>query len=160
MKQAKTAFSMVEMVLVLIIITVMAGIAMPRFSQALVRHQLDAAVRRVTMDLAYARKRAMQTSTPQSVIFDMTSDTYVLAQTPDPNHAAQTYLVDLKREPYRAAISQIEFRAAAQAVGDPVVVFDIYGMPDSGGSLTITVGKSTATITLDGQTGKVTTIYG
>jgi len=151
---------MVEMVLVLTIIALMAGIAMPRFSQAIARQQLDAAVRRVTVDLAYAQKRATQTSTPQTVMFDITSGIYILNQTPDPNNASQTYTVDLTTEPYHASISNVEFKTATDAIGDPVVIFDIYGTPDSGGALTITVGQRTATITLDPQTGKVTTNYG
>jgi len=157
MKQTKPAFTMVEMVLVLVIIALVAGIAMPRFSQAIARQQLEGAVRRVTADLAYAQKRATQTSTPQTVMFDITSGIYVLNQTPDPNNASQTYMVDLTHEPYNATINNVEFKAAADASGDPVVIFDIYGTPDSGGTLTITVGKKSTIMTLNAQTGKVTT---
>ena len=38
--------------------------------------------------------------------------------------------------------------------GDAVVIFDGYGMPDSGGSVDITAGGVTKTIQLDPDTGR------
>ena len=53
-------------------------------------------------------------------------------------------------EPYETSITSINLG------GDTDVVFDGYGIPDSGGSVTLRLGDTARRVAIDAQTGLVT----
>ena len=55
-------FTLIELVIVMVIIGVVGAIALPRFSQATARQQLDAAANRLASDLELAQARARASS--------------------------------------------------------------------------------------------------
>lgn len=144
----QSASTVLELVFVLAIVAILASMALPRFSGAAVRQRADAAARRVAADLALARKHARQSSTSQTVVFDVAADSYQLAGMSHPDHPANEYVVRLGEEPYRAAIVSANF------AGQKQVIFDGYGMPDSGGTVVIQVGTEQRAITLDVDAGE------
>jgi type II secretory pathway pseudopilin PulG len=130
------------------IIAIVAGIAMPRFSGALARQHVDAAARRVMVDLALAKRQAKTSGSSQTVRFDAGSGWYELVGMPHPDHPAADYRVYLTEEPYGATPVSADFG------GDNEIVFDVWGMPDSGGSMVIRVGNHFRTVSVDPDTGK------
>jgi prepilin-type N-terminal cleavage/methylation domain-containing protein len=150
MHHAHRAFSLVEVVLVLAIMTVVALMAVPRYASAANRQRAAAAVHRIAADLAAAQARARTRSTSQSVSFVPASGQYTVAGMADPDHPARAYVVDLKDEPY--ALSSM----SADLGGDATIVFDGYGAPDSGGTIIVQAGDSSRTITIDPDTGVAT----
>jgi prepilin-type N-terminal cleavage/methylation domain-containing protein len=144
----RSAFTLLELVFVVAIVAILASMAIPRFSGAAARHRAGAAARRVASDLALARKHAKQSSASQAVVFDAAADSYQLTGMSHSDHPANEYVVRLGDEPYRAAIVSADFGGQKQ------VVFDGYGMPDSGGTVTIRVGTEQRVITLDVDTGE------
>ncbi len=153
---ARRAFSLIELVMVVVVIGVLATIAAPRFSNALAGNRASQAANRIALDLALAQQRARSTSASQTVTFNTASHNYTLNGMPDPDHPAGDYVVELSREPYAASIVTVEFKTGSESAGDPDLVFDGYGKPDSGGAVTITVGTYVKTISVDAITGKAT----
>src|SRR5947209_10986433 len=64
------AYSLVELVLVLVTLAIMWGIAAPRYANSMSRYRAEAAARRIASDFALARAQAKQTSTNVVVVFD------------------------------------------------------------------------------------------
>ena len=142
------AFSLVEMILILVIIALMAAIAAPRYSQFIANQQIEGAARRVSADLALAQHDAKQSSSSRTVTFDLITSSYQLYGVKDPNRVGRDYQVKLSEEPYRARIVSASFGGNAQ------LVFDGFGSPDTGGSVVIGVGNLRKTIDIDPVTGR------
>jgi prepilin-type N-terminal cleavage/methylation domain-containing protein len=146
----RRAFTLVEMIMVVMVIGILAAVAAPRFHRGLLHQRSLRAAQRVGHDLRWARQRALTTSTPQRVVFTVASSSYALAGVPHPDRPAISYQVDLRQPPLEANLSAADFG------GDAEVVFDVHGVPDSGGTVQIQVGPFTQTVDLEPQLGKVT----
>ena len=140
-------FSLIELFIVAMIIAIMASIAMPRFSNAIAGQRVDAAARRVVVDLQLAQRHAKMTGATQTMHFDGYG-AYELVGMPHPDHSGLPYKVDLGDEPYGATDVSADFG------GDNEIVFDMYGMPDSGGSVVIQVGNHFRSVSVDPVTSK------
>ena len=144
-----TGFSLVELIIVLTIIVTLSAIAIPRFGNSIALRRVEAAARRISTDLEYARQHAIATSTPQEVRFLASNDPgYTLVGVQHLDRSAAEYAVAAARDLDGAEGVSIDFG------GDLSVVFDIYGKPDSGGTVQIRVGNYARTITLDAETGR------
>ncbi len=144
------AFTLVEMITVLAIVAMLAAMTIPRLGNSIARQRADASARRIAADLRLARAHALQVSASQTVTFDSSSDSYALEGMQDLDHPDASYQVELSEDPYSATL------LAANFGGDAKVIFDIYGVPDTGGSVTIEVGDWMRTVTLEADTGNVT----
>jgi prepilin-type N-terminal cleavage/methylation domain-containing protein len=141
-------FSLFEMVIVMAIMAIMAAVATPRYGKAIARYRSEMAARKVVADLTFARKRARILSTSQAVNCDVENEEYQLPGVTDMKTAASDYSVALSSSPYYARIVSTDFG------GDADVTFDGYGVPDSGGTVVITVGDYSKTILLDPDSGQ------
>ena len=144
----RPAFTLVELVIVTVILGIVAGIAVPRYANFLAHQHVEAAARRIVVDLSLAQRRARFGSTAQTVTFDVVGDGYTLVGMQDPDHPSQPYTIALSREPYQAAIISADFG------GDAQIIFDGWGAPDSGGSVVVQVGSHQKTIDVDPDTGQ------
>ncbi len=141
-------FTLVELVIVIMILGIMAAVAVPRYADALSKHRVDAAARRIEADLELARRRAKITSTSQSVQFDAGASRYLLPGVPSRDHPASAYQVDLAKPPYSASIASADFG------GDAEIRFNGYGYPDSAATIVVRSGKHQRTIVVDPDTGR------
>ena len=146
----RPGFSLLELALVAAIMSIIAVIAVPRYGRFNARRAVEGVARRVATDLALAQRRAKFTSTSQTVSFDVAAETYTLVGMDDPDHSGQTYQPSVASEPYNAIIE------SASLGGDPDIIFDGYGVPDSGGTVVVQVGRYQKTLTVNAQTGRVT----
>lgn len=142
---------MMEVALVVMIIGTLAAVAIPRISNTLARQRVEAAARRIVADLTLAQRRARTTNASQTVRFTPVTHGYTLIGMPHPDHPSSTYRVLLSEEPYRASIDSADFGA------DLDIIFDVFGVPDSGGWVVISVGDHARTVTVDARTGKAVT---
>lgn len=133
----RQAFSLAELSMVIAIIGVLAAVAVPRFAGAIARQRGEQASRRIALDLAYARQRAIQTSVPQSVVFDVATDSYTLPGVPHLDDSTKDYKVVLSDEPYSVHLVKVDFGGTA------TVTFDIHGTADSTGTVAVEVGSGT-----------------
>ncbi len=145
----RRAVTLAEITIVLIIIGLLGAIALPRFANVANRHRLEAAVDRVKHDVAYAQVYARTTSTSVTVSLDAANDQYELVGVTGLEGSDQSFVVDLSEEPYRADLITAKFG------GDAELVFDGYGVPDSGGSLILNVGGHYKLILVDQDSGRV-----
>ena len=140
-------FSVVEVVLVVAITALVSAIAVPRYASSLARYRADAAARRVAADLALAQNHASTAGRPQPVVF--VARGYQMPGMPHLDGKGYgDYTVDLGADPYGVT------RVAAEFGGDASVRFDLYGAPDSGGSVVIEVGDVRRVVTLSPDNGR------
>jgi type II secretion system protein H len=142
-------FSLLELVLVSAIIAVFAAIAVPRYGRASTRYQVDLAARRVAADLRQAQSYAKTTGASQTVTFSVAAGRYQLMNVRPLDGVSGAYTVDLTGEPYTARLVSANFNGLAR------VVFNGWGLPDSGGSVTVAVGLQQQTVLVDGETGQI-----
>jgi prepilin-type N-terminal cleavage/methylation domain-containing protein len=136
-------FSLVELVMVVVIISVLAGIAGPRFASAAARARAQAAADCLASDFSLAREQARATSAPYRISFDTLADRYTLGS------GADARVVDLSIEPYTCDLATVDFS------GSTHVQFNAFGIPDAAGAVTITGGGVTYTLKLNALTGEV-----
>jgi len=142
-------FSLLEVVLVMAILVTFAAIALPRYADAVVRHQADLAAQRVVTDLDQAQSFAKTTSAACTVSFSVATEEYQLIGVPSFDGGSGDYSVNLSLDPYDAKL------VSADLGGDSQVVFDGWGMPDSGGTIVVSSGNVQKTVVIDGDTGQV-----
>ncbi len=147
-KRTRCAFSMIELVIVVLIMSIFGAVAAPKFMDSLLFHRVESAVRRVKADIDYARQRARLTSTTQTVTFS--GSTYTVSGIKSLDLNSSTYTVNLTRTPYSLD------SATANFGGSQVLSFDGYGSPTSGGTVVLTAKSHQCTITVDGVTGNTT----
>lgn len=143
------AFTIVELTIVVLIMSIFAAVAAPAFLDSLLFHRVETAARRVKADLELTRQRARLTSAAQSITFS--NSTYTIgggAKGLDNPNAV--YTVNLKNSPY------LLDSATANFAGTQSVLFDGYGTPSSSGSVVLTAKMHQCTVSMDGITGVAT----
>ncbi len=143
-------FSIIELLVVLLIMSIIAAIATPSFYRSLRYHALESAARRVKLDLEQACHAARVNSQTQSLTFT-NATTYSLSSGVESlKSPGQAYTVDLASTPY-------ELDGVTVAFGGPTTVsFDGYGNASVGGTIVLALGDETRTLTLDSTSGKIT----
>lgn len=127
-------FTLIEVTIVLLVISIITALAVPRLIDALSYHRIEAAAQRVRRDLELARRIAQTRSASQSVQFDAANNLYDIPGLADFDRSGQSYRVRLDQSPTTATTSAVDFG------GDGEVIFNGYGLPDTSGSVTIRVG--------------------
>ena len=144
----RCAFSIFELVIVLLIMGILTTVAAPTFFDSLLFHRVETAARRVKADLELARTQARLTSASQSITF--TNSVYTISNTKSLDKPGAIYSVDLTKQPYSLDSATANFSNLS------TVSFDGYGTPTSGGTVVVTAKAHSCTVTLNGTTGDVT----
>jgi prepilin-type N-terminal cleavage/methylation domain-containing protein len=161
-QRPRRGFSLLELTIVLIIISIVATIGSVRYAGALATYRVDAAARRLVADLSAARQRARTEGVRVYVQFDPTISTYTVmtgAEIDAQESGSSTLThgpirVDLREGPYNSRISRLR-----SGSGQPKAVFDVYGMSDTTIEITLAVGGSNGRsrlVVLDASSGRAT----
>ena len=128
---SRGGFTLVELVIVMVIIGVVGAIALPRFSQATARQQLDAAAERLVSDLELAKTRARASSQTVTVAFNRSAESYTIS-----GGGGDAFTVELDESPYNALIGTASFG------GSTTLTFNGYGIPSSSGTVVVKFSSS------------------
>ena len=149
-RSRRSAFSIVEMMIVVLILGIISVNVAPRFITAVGRRSVMAAASRVKLDLEQAKLRAKTTATAQSVVFSPSLQAYFLPGVAPTERHQNVYRVNLS-EPYAAQLVSAEFAAA----DDTDIEFNAFGIPDSAGLITVQAGRYQQTISVASESGSV-----
>ncbi|QYU70898.1 GspH/FimT family pseudopilin [Leptolyngbya sp. 15MV] len=137
-------FTLLEVMLVVLIAGLMAGIAWPRYAASLAEYRADAAARRFAADLNLVKSHARLTSASQTLVVASVS-TYTLPGLRPLDGSAGTYAVDLSSDHYASTLT---LPPSIVSVGG-TVRFDAMGSPAVPGSIIIRSGPARRTVTID-----------
>lgn len=146
-------FTYIEMVIVVMLLGVLAGVAAPRYQSAVAHAELRRAAYTLAADLRRVRDTALQTSAQKSLVFDITANAYWSHDVDDPDHPGSELFVDFGDARQGVSLSAPTFASDALD-GDAAVSFNWNGDPVSGGEITVAVGGASTTVTV-GEGGDV-----
>ena len=146
----RAAFSLIELLLVVSIISIVAAMAVPRYGQSVARYRAQCAARRVAADLALARSAAKAAGEERAVTFNTVAGSYTVSGVRHLDHALQPYTVTLSDSPYHANLYYADFGGAPQAQ------FDMYGAAKWSGKVIVRVGEFEQTVAMSRDDGSVT----
>lgn len=151
----RRGFTLVDLTLTLLILGIVTATAAPKLSATVLRYQVDAAARRVEADINYIQSHARYTSSACSITFTASPPSYTTTGVAHVNNSGQTYAVNLNTIGYSVALNP-------SINGGASLTYTASGVPQAGsplvaltsGTITITRGNQTKTVTIDPVTGK------
>ena len=147
----RNAFTLIELTIVLLIVAIMAAVAAPKYSQSLASFRLKAITQRIAGDIRHARRLAQQNSAPQTIVFDVPTNSYSLVGVTHTDHRSQTYQFFLASTEYECELVSANFNGSA------LLTFNVYGRPANTGSLVVRCGAISQTLTVD-EVGQVSNL--
>jgi prepilin-type N-terminal cleavage/methylation domain-containing protein len=155
-------FTLIEVILVVVIIGIAAGVVVPMMSSA-GSMQIRAAANLIAADIEYAKSMAISRGQPYSVVFNKTTETYQVVDKDNkvilhPVKKGFNYVIDFRNDGRldRVDILDVSFD------GTNKVTFDYLGSPYNGGSpatplnsgvVTLRSGTITRTVSVEPVTG-------
>ena len=163
-KSCIRSFTMIEILIVVVIITIAAMVAIPMMTSA-ASMQIRSAANMIAADLEYAKSMAISRGQNFSVVFDKTTESYSIKNQDDviishPVKKGFDYTIDFRSD---GRLNKVDI---ADVVFDPdsshTITFDYLGSPYSGsgtsnplnsGVVTLQAGGTATTITVEPVTG-------
>jgi len=149
-------FTIVEIIIVVVIISIAALVAVPMMSSA-GSVQLRAAANMVLADLEYAKSMAISRGQNYSVEFDINTESYCVKDQTDTviEHPVtrKPYVISFKND---SRLNRVDI-ISANFSGIASVTFDCLGSPvNNGGDVVLQAGGNTSTVTVEPVTGFIT----
>jgi len=153
-KQANGAFTLLELLIVIVVLAIAALTAIPMMSSA-ATIQIRSAANMIAADLEYAKSLSISRGQSYSVVFDTDAESYQIEDQANsviehPVKKGFNYIVNFRNDGLeRVDISDADFNGVAE------VHFNCLGSPDNGGSIVLQAGDATVTITVEPVTGYI-----
>jgi prepilin-type N-terminal cleavage/methylation domain-containing protein len=142
------AFTILELVVVLMIMSILGAIALPTFFRSLEQQRLESAARRVKQDLEQVRQTARTVSKGETLTFTSATTYSLSADVQGLDRTSQTYTVNLAAAPYSVT------SVSTTNLGSPAkVAFNGYGATTASGTIVLQLGSYSRTVTIDPNTG-------
>lgn len=144
----RRGYSMIELVIVLAILGVFAGVATVRLANSAERARVEAAARRIVNVIDDARSRARTHSAACKILFSTSPAGFEIKGVT--SGAAELDRLRMDRDPYRVELK------TQNLSGDDSLEFDRYGRPATGGRVLVTSGRHQRIVVVDAETGRAT----
>ncbi|MFN7020917.1 MAG: prepilin-type N-terminal cleavage/methylation domain-containing protein, partial [Phycisphaerales bacterium] len=141
------AFTLVEVVTVLVIVGLVSAIGTVRYSSSLNRYRAEGAGRLIIAEVDRAKILARTTGSAHTVRFAPGSASLAVLSAEDVLSSRPGRVVSIGGAPYHATI-------AVSGMAGNAVMFDAYGEPNGGGVVTISSGGLTSAVIIDPASGR------
>lgn len=132
-------FTLIEVILVMVIVGILAAVAIPRIDvSTLFKPSVDGAANLIASDIRYAQEYAMANGISKSIVFVSGTSVYTF----NPTHG-----LDPSGQLPSGAILQTTLTVTFNSLGEPIA--------GAGGSVSVSAGGQTRTLTINAYTGKV-----
>lgn len=148
--RSRRAFSLIELVVTITLIGIVAAVGTLRYADARSRHSAIRTAERIAADVASARDSARNRGQAVTLSFNTTNHTYSVTGLTHPDHPSSSFSVNVRD--YDSAV----MLQSANFGGNAVLIFNGFGNPDSGGSITVSCNGYATTVTVAAGTGGVT----
>ena len=161
-KKTLSAFSLLEVVIVLIVLGIIAAVAVPLYVSA-APMQLKTAAKMVASDLEYAKSMAISTGKSCSVVFDTAAESYCIKDSAGqvithPVHIGASYVISFANDSRLNKVNIVStgFGTANTVKFDSMgAPFDIAGNSLSNGFVQLSAEGSTLKVKIESVTGYV-----
>lgn len=159
----KNAFTLIELIVVMVILSIAALLAIPMISSA-ADVQIRSAANMIAADLDYAKSMAISRQQYYSVVFNSANESYEVHDKDGnvidhPIKAGSNFVVNLQADSRLSRVDIVSAVFDSQAS----VSFDYLGSPYNGsgtalnsGQITLQAGSFSMTVTVEPMTGYVT----
>ncbi len=142
-------FTFVEILVVVVILSIAAVIAIPMMTSA-GGIQAKSAANMIAADLEYAKSMAIGYQQNYSVVFDTANESYEIQNSggfviPHPVNIGSDYVVDFQNE---SRLNKVDIVSATSPV-----TFDSMGSPSSAATIVVSADGTTKTISVEAITG-------
>lgn len=129
------AFSLFELVVVLAITGIVAGVAAPRFAGPLNNQRINAAAERVILDMKLAAEEARSRGVTVTVVFDHAAESYAAFTSYATPGQQRLFATSLIASPYKSTITAVEMADKSQ-----IMTIDGFGKFAQAGGIIIQSG--------------------
>jgi prepilin-type N-terminal cleavage/methylation domain-containing protein len=144
----RSAFTILELVVVLMILSILGAAAIPTFYRSLEQQRLESSARRIKQDLELLRQTARTKSKGETLTFTNATAYSLSADVQGLDRTSQTYAVNLAAAPYSVT------SVSTTNLGNPATVaFNGYGSTTANGTIVLQLGGYSRTVTIDPSTG-------
>lgn len=147
-QEMRPGFTLGELLIVVIIISIVAAAAIPKWVATLQKQRASSAAMRIAGDLSRAQSAAYSTSTSKTVTFTTSTSSYTVSDVASLNRSSGTYTVLLADDPYRCTLVSVWGQTGTQTI-----TFNGYGLPDKGGTIVVAANGLQKSIIIDASTG-------
>jgi Tfp pilus assembly protein FimT len=147
--------SLIELTMSVMVMGILAAIAMPIYSNSLLKYRSEVAAQRIVQDLTQAQRLARLSNSNRTITFDATTNSYTVSGLTSLNRPGAAYTVPLNQAPYSVVIASLVNIAQPTLQVTPLTLtFDRFGTPDQGISLVVRVGDISKQIDVAPVTGR------
>ena len=146
----------VEITATVLIMGILASVAVPVYSNSLLRYRTEVTAQRIAQDIVQTQRIARQTNSTRTILFTLVDNSLEISGISSMDHAGQPYKVYFDQVPFRTMFSSL-VTAAQPATQLPSVAldFDRFGMPNQGISVTVQAGTIQKRVDVTPITGRV-----
>lgn len=148
-RPSRGGVSLLEVTLVVLILGIITAAGTLRFAAALETHRVQRAAARIAADIEAARHAARSRNQNITITFDVPNHAYSITGMTNPDRQSAVFSVAINDDILNSRLVSANFG------GDAVLQFTGFGMPDSGGVLTLKSGATVKTVTVTAGTGGV-----
>jgi type II secretion system protein H len=142
------AFTLVELVIVVLLVSILATMAVPSVSEAFSDMQLRTCAQRTTSDIAHVRNLAVTNGEQRGIVFNSSGYSVVKLSA----NSREVMDHPIKHQAWTVSESEVSFLADFD--DESVLTFDGTGAPSSAGTVMLTSNGRTITITVQAGTGR------